>query len=383
MKKILIIHNQYKNLGGEDVAVMNEYVELKKTFNVEYLVYKNEFKNVIPLIISLITGKNIMSNSKLKKQIRTFQPDIAYVHNTWFTGFTGIFKILKKEKIKTLIKVHNFRFYCTKNILNKRHFRGLNSFCRGCGSQFNKYKLFNFYFKDSILKSIMMFFYSKRYLKILRDTFYTVIPITKFQIPFLIEIGVNEDNIKLNYNILNNVPDVADGPKENFLLYAGRISEEKGVEELIYSFLSLPENDYKLKIIGDGPILNKLLNLYKSERIIFTGNLTNDETIVEISKSQGVVLNTKLYEGQPTLLCEASLMAKPSVFPDTGGLKELFPKNYQFIFTQENYEELKQRMLELINSTSEQNNFVGSRNREFLIENINSNYLKRFKESID
>ena len=40
-------------------------------------------------------------------------------------------------------------------------------------------------------------------------------------------------------------------------------------------------------------------------------------------------------------------------------------------------------MLELINSTSEQNNFVGSRNREFLIENINSNYLKRFKESID
>ena len=97
MKKILIIHNQYKNLGGEDVAVMNEYVELKKTFNVEYLVYKNEFKNVISLIISLITGKNIMSNSKLKKQIRTFQPDIAYVHNTWFTGFTGIFKILKKE----------------------------------------------------------------------------------------------------------------------------------------------------------------------------------------------------------------------------------------------------------------------------------------------
>ena len=150
-----------------------------------------------------------------------------------------------------------------------------------------------------------MFFYSKRYLKILRDTFYTVIPITKFQIPFLIDIGVNEDNIKLNYNILNNVPDVADGPKENFLLYAGRISEEKGVEELINSFLSLPENDYKLKIIGDGPILNKLLNLYKSERIIFTGNLTNDETIVEISKSQGVVLNTKLYEGQPTLLCEA------------------------------------------------------------------------------
>ena len=96
MKKILIIHNQYKNLGGEDVAVMNEYVELKKTFNVEYLVYKNEFKNVISLIISLITGKNIMSNSKLKANT-----NIPTRHSLcaqyWFTGFTGIFKILKKK----------------------------------------------------------------------------------------------------------------------------------------------------------------------------------------------------------------------------------------------------------------------------------------------
>ena len=118
MKKILIIHNQYQNPGGEDVAVMNEYIELKKTYNVEYLIYKNEFKNIISLIISIFTGKNIASNDKLKKQIQTFQPDIAYVHNTWFTGSTGIFKILKKENIKTLIKIHNFRFYCTKNILN-------------------------------------------------------------------------------------------------------------------------------------------------------------------------------------------------------------------------------------------------------------------------
>ena len=31
-KKILIVHNKYRNIGGEDIAVQNE-IEFLKTFN--------------------------------------------------------------------------------------------------------------------------------------------------------------------------------------------------------------------------------------------------------------------------------------------------------------------------------------------------------------
>ena len=41
---------------------------------------------------------------------------------------------------------------------------------------------------------------------------------------------------------------------------------------------------------------------------------------------------TKLYEGQPTLLCEASLLGVPSIFPDSGGIKEFFPADYPFSY---------------------------------------------------
>ena len=51
-----------------------------------------------------------------------------------------------------------------------------------------------------------------------------------------------------------------------------------------------------------------------------------------ISKSIAVVTATKLYEGQPTLLCEASGLGVPSIFPDTGGIFEFFPKNYPLSF---------------------------------------------------
>ena len=120
----------------------------------------------------------------------------------------------------------------------------------------------------------MMFFYSKRYLRILRDSFFTILPITKFQIPYLIDIGVNEGNIKLNHNVIETIDQLQNSQIENSLVYAGRISEEKGVEDLIETFLSLDNNDYILKIIGDGPEYTRLKESYKTEKIKFIGNLS-------------------------------------------------------------------------------------------------------------
>ena len=94
-KKILIIHNKYKQPGGEDVAVLNELSELNKIYKVEYLEFKNEYANIFSLVGSLFTGVNFKSNNRLKKKIHSFNPDIAYVHNSWFSASTGIFKILK------------------------------------------------------------------------------------------------------------------------------------------------------------------------------------------------------------------------------------------------------------------------------------------------
>ena len=37
MKKILVIHNKYQNIGGEDVAVENEVEVLNKYYEVESL----------------------------------------------------------------------------------------------------------------------------------------------------------------------------------------------------------------------------------------------------------------------------------------------------------------------------------------------------------
>ena len=63
-----------------------------------------------------------------------------------------------------------------------------------------------------------------------------------------------------------------------------------------------------------------------------------------ISASKVVVTATKLYEGQPTLLTEASLMAVPSIFPDNGGIKEFFPDNYIFSYSQTEQNDLVDKL---------------------------------------
>ena len=47
MKKLLVIHNKYQIIGGEDVAVENEVNILKKHYEVEVLYFDNVIKRII------------------------------------------------------------------------------------------------------------------------------------------------------------------------------------------------------------------------------------------------------------------------------------------------------------------------------------------------
>ena len=121
MKKILVIHNKYKHEGGEDLAVQNELTLLKKNYEIKELYFKNDIKNLINQIFGFLMNKNSNSMKTLLKVINEFKPDYAYVHNTWFKASLGIFEVLHKQNIKIILKLHNFRYNCTKTYLSNEH----------------------------------------------------------------------------------------------------------------------------------------------------------------------------------------------------------------------------------------------------------------------
>ena len=326
--KILIIHNKYRNLGGEDLAVENETSFLKEYFNVEVLYFSNNIF-IATQILNFFFNKNFFAERKIFNKIEEFNPEIVYFHNTWFNIWNNVFlKLAEIADIQIFLKLHNYRFHCTKTYSTKTHLEG-SKICKGCGGDKRSLKYFNKYFEGSYLKSFLVNYYGKRYYKILKNENIKILNLTTFQREFMINEGFNEKKLFVFPNLIklgkfNKIE------SSSYILYAGRISNEKGINELIDTFSSLKTN-YKLLIIGDGPEAKKLKNK-KIKNVKFLGELTHEETLSYINNAKAVITNTKLYEGQPTLLCEASLLKIPSIFPDNGGIKEFFPKDYELKF---------------------------------------------------
>ena len=372
MKKILVIHNKYRFTGGEDIAVDKEIALLKQKFEVKVLFFDNTIKNYLKQVFWFLLNSNTDSDKQVIKILKEFSPDIAYVHNTWFKGSLGIFRILKESNISTVLKLHNFRYYCTKSYTTKNHLIN-NHPCQACGLNKNQLGLFNKYFQNSWLQSLIVNRYGKKYFKIIKEQNITILVLTKFHKKFLIELGIENQRIKVLPNYIS-VPEKKDDMiVGDFLVYAGRISPEKGVEELINAFNNIESNKSVLKIIGVGPSYEDFKKKYASEKIVFLGQIPNHQVIDSISKSKGVVTATKLFEGQPTLLCEASSLGVPSIFPKTGGISEFYPPNYTFSFEQFNYVDLHKK-LELLLSGN-QLKAQGTENKMYISKYLNEQGL--------
>ena len=379
--KILIVHNKYSQLGGEDVAVDNEIELLSDYFNVETIFFKNEIKSYLSQFIYFIRNNNKTSVSELEKKIKEFQPDIAYVHNTWFKASLAIFNVLRKHNIKTLVKLHNFRYDCTRFFLKHNHLKTDHT-CPKCGMINKRSSFFNKYFKESFLKSVFMIIYGKKYFKILNRYELKILVLTNFHKKYLTSLGIQSSKIYVSRNPIKMNNKKLDNSKKNYFVYSGRISEEKGVNELINAFLDSNIKDFGLKIVGDGPDLKKLKNKYSKNNIEFLGLIPNKESLKIIENSIAVITATKLYEGQPMLLCEASSLGVPSIFPNFGGISEFFPENNQLAFEQFNYGDL----LKKINMFCDSDfiNKAGVENKNYIEDKLNSkNLVEQFKNIIN
>ena len=348
MKRILLINTKYRTFGGEDANIIDELGLLKEKYIVEYLEYDNSERVNFFDVIGFFTNSNFSSNKKLQKKIDSFNPDVAYVHNTWFKSNLGIFKVLKKNNIQTLHKIHSFRFDCSRFILSSSHLKSYN-YCPACNLNRNKVGFINKYFVNSYFKSILLIIYSKKYFKLITKSNFKLLVISDFHKEYLLRLGLPKSKIYLYSNPINLSNSVRRKYKSdsNYFVYAGRLDSSKGVEELIKAWLELGLTDFKLLIIGDGDLKTYLINSYRDKSIEFLDKVDNDEVQGIISESKAVITATRMYEGQPRLLCEASSLGIPSIYPSFGGMNELFPEGYEYSFKQFDYTDLKTKVLML------------------------------------
>ena len=109
------------------------------------------------------------------------------------------------------------------------------------------------------------------------------------------------------------------------VLYAGRLSPEKGVDVLIEATALLPEN-IAVTIAGDGPSRPELERLAEdrgvADRVRFLGRIPMAALHDQMRASATVVVPSRWYENQPMTILEAFGCSRPVVASDIGGLPE-------------------------------------------------------------
>lgn len=343
MKKVLVINTKYKNYGGEDSNFDEEIKFLKKFYEVDYINFDNSKNLNIYDLISFFTLSNLASNKALKIKVDTFKPDIVYIHNTWFKANLGIFNLLKKENIQVVLKIHNFRFACTDTFSASKHFID-QDFCFKCGNKKTRISLFNKYFENSYIKSFFVVMYGKRYINILREYNLKIIALNEFCKDYLIKKRVSEDKVFKNYNPLEISEGSIYSADSEYVVYAGSLTEQKGVKDLLESW-KVSKINLRLLVIGSGQLENEITNKYSSKNIEFLGFLENNKTKDIIRQARAVITATKIFEGQPRLITEASAYGVPSIYPSFGGLDEYFPDDYKLSFKQFDYPDLVKKIL--------------------------------------
>lgn len=137
---------------------------------------------------------------------------------------------------------------------------------------------------------------------------------------------------------ISTLPQQREKIYEKQIIYAGRLSKEKGISTLLEVAKQLPD-DVHLLILGAGPEEDKVREAAKSKKNLhFLGYQPRGKT-VPLIRGSDILIQTSLVEGISSTLLEAMACKTPIIATNTGGNKELIEHDKTGILVDRNSKE--------------------------------------------
>lgn len=267
---------------------------------------------------------------KLEVLIKKTKPDIAHLHNIYHHFSPSILPVLKKHKIPVVMTLHDYKLICPNYRLYTQ-----GRICERC--QKHKYYQAIFHrcifdrFAPSALAALEMSFH--KVWGVYEKNIDVFISPSRFLKDKMREWGI-QSKIEVIPNFINTRYEIRDRRYKNgdYLLYFGRLSEEKGLLTLIKAVRQLP--GIKLRLVGDGPLKEQLNNLAPHRKgagqaikqlnnVVVVGHKTGADLVAEIAGARAVVVPSEWYENCPLSVLEAMSYGKPVIASRLGGLPEI------------------------------------------------------------
>lgn len=327
MPRILIIHAHYQDRGGEDVVVEEEVRLLKELNEVEVFTTTNR-KGIIGAIQTFLSPWNSFIVHRITKKIKSFQPDVIHIHNLHYSIGPLIIRKIKRLNIPIVMTLHNYRLICPTAVLSSKGEIYLKSLNEDFPWSAVKDKVHN----GSWIKTFWLAWTQWLHKKIgtwnLVDQYIVLTEFAK-NIFLQSDIKIDEEKIIIKANStedLSKVEGIEKTQKTNSFLYLGRLSEEKGVIQLIDGVI---DTEFELRIAGDGPLLEQVKEKIKSHpNIQLLGSIEKLRVIEEINKSTALILPSVCYEAMGMSVLESFSLSNVALVCDLGPLKSMVTDGY-------------------------------------------------------
>jgi len=330
--RILLVHNLYQSASpsGEDLVFRAER-ELLERNNSDVITFEKYNDEIISLprykksILPLRLLWSVKTYNQLRSLIKKERPDIAHFHNIWYLISPSAYYACKDAGIPIIQTLHNFRFFCVNGLLMRD-----SKVCEGCVGSLPWRALAHGCYRDSRLYTfpIVIVAASHKYIGTWKNKIDAYIALTEFGKKKFVECGLPEKKIFVKPNFLLNPPK-PEYSNDDYVVYLGRLSVEKGLDTLVEAFKkleTLTDDSLVLKIIGDGPLRKEIVDKIKDGKISnaeLTGKKNFAECIRLIKSSRFLIMPSLCYEGFPMTIREAFACGKPVIASRLGALAEL------------------------------------------------------------
>jgi glycosyltransferase involved in cell wall biosynthesis len=321
--KIALAHNFYRIRGGEDAVVERELGLLTGRGHSLSAFFRNSgselgganLQQKLKVAITLSHREDIFRDftSFLSRE----RPDVVHVHNTFPLLTPAVLRAAKSLGIPAVMTLHNFRLICANGLFLRN-----NRPCEKClhGSPFwgTAHACYQGSRAATLPLSMMIRKYSKGAdLNRLVDRFIALSP---FSAAKFVEAGILPEKLTIKPNFCEDPgPPPPWKERAGFALFVGRLSEEKGLKQLLTAWkeIAMP-----LKIAGTGPLLDwARANLPPQAQLI--GNVDARGVRALMRQASMLVIPSICYENFPMVLAEAWANGLPVAASKLGSLEAL------------------------------------------------------------
>lgn len=325
--RILLVHNHYGSSapsGENEVFRMEKYLLESHGHDVlTFEQFSDELRShpvLGRLKGAMVTPWNPLSAHKIKQKIATFKPDVVHAHNTFPLISPSIFRA--SRGVGRVLTLHNYRLLCP-NAIPMRD----GNVCTQCLSERSVLPALKYgCYRGSKVATFPLAINValNRWLKTWQCEIDAFIALSDFQKQVMGDAGLPSEKIYVKPNFYPGTPNVVPSvERKNYVVFVGRVSQEKGVKTLIKAWRYWGSEAPELRIVGDGPLCNELAKTAVDLPVKFLGHISSDEAQRQIKYASLLVLPSEWFEGFPMVIREAFAFGTPVAASAIGPLPHI------------------------------------------------------------